>query len=169
MFSKRTILFALLLVITPAVIWGATLDTDLGFVELFSLVDSQGDTLEINSDGSIPITGGSGSSGDPFSFISQHTSYSNGLSQENIYRLHLPSGDTLTIDRMTAVPKGGGTDTATVSVYNVTDATEVASTELNGSTISPGTVGTGDTVAIRVSNNTGAAIPASITAIGTIE
>lgn len=107
--------------------------------------------------------------GRSFSFVSQHTSYSNGLTDEEIYRAVMESGEQLEIHRVEVRPKGGGSDTATVDVYDATAGTVIASQQGGGVTLDPGSSGSGNTVLFRVSNNTGSAVVWSITIQGRIK
>lgn len=111
----------------------------------------------------------SGSPGQPFSFVSQHTSYSNGLDTEPIYRTVMQSGDTLIIDRVEARLKGGGSDTAYIDIYSNSQGGTIAQQSFGGTTFDPGSSDAGDTIQVRISNNTGSAVVGSITIQGRIK
>lgn len=169
--TLAVVLGLLVLIFAGGSVLAVTENTPEGFLNMTGLMDTDGHTLDVNADGSLPITGATSTGSDTgaFSFVSQHTSYSNGLTDEEIYRTSLRSGDSLAISKVEVRPKGGGSDTASVDVYDATAGTVIASQQGGGVTYDPGASGGGNTVLFRVSNNTGSAVVWSITIQGRIK
>lgn len=97
------------------------------------------------------------------SFEPGMTNWADALSNEEIHRIQLQTGETLVVDRIEFRQKGGGTSTsASVRVQDLTAATTIGTTDLGTTTKNPGSSGSGNLIAIQISNSTGAAIDASV-------
>jgi len=108
--------------------------------------------------------------GEPFSFVTGMTQWADGLSNEEIERLILQSGESLVVDRIEVRQKGGGTSSNfSARVQDTTAASTVGSQDLGGTTKDSGSTGTGNTVLVQISNSTGSVINASIRVVGRIE
>ena len=84
------------------------------------------------------------------------TKWSDGLSNEEVWRMELSAGQQLEVHRLEIQPKGGGDVTGlSVDLYDATNATQLASTTdvTEGSPIA--TSGDGANVLLRVSNSSG--------------
>jgi len=104
-----------------------------------------------------------------YSFTAGHRQLADALSNEELDRVVLQTGETLVIDRIEFRQKGGGSSTsASVRVQDTTAATTIGSQDLGGTTKNPGSSGTANTVQIQVSNSTGSSINASVTVTGRI-
>lgn len=97
------------------------------------------------------------------------TKWADGLSNEEIWRLSLPTGDALEVHSLDLQLKGGGAlatpSNMTVDIYDVTNATVIATDSADGapSTGDPiGSTGTGVDVIARISNSDGTYHNASI-------
>jgi len=121
-----------------------------------------------NDDGTYETSGGV--LGERFSFSTGMTEWADGLSNEEINRLVLQSGESLVVERVEFRQKGGGTSSsASVRVRDTTAGTTYGSQDLGGTTKDTGETNTGNTVQIQLSNNTGSSITASVTVIGRIK
>jgi hypothetical protein len=126
-------------------------------------VTDNGDTATVDA------SGGSTSSDTDFSFSTAHTSWSNGLTDEEIFRTQMEPGESLRVDRIEFRGKGGASDTASVDVYDDSDNAEIGSADRGQTTISPGSTSNGATVLIRLENETGSEIFGSVYVQGVIE
>lgn len=107
---------------------------------------------------------------EPFSYDPGMTSWEDGLSNEEIDRIVLQSGETLVVERIEFRQKGGGSSSsASIDVRDTTAASTVGSQNLGGTTKDPGSSGSGNTVIIRVNNSTGGPINAAPRVHGYIE
>jgi hypothetical protein len=107
--------------------------------------------------------------GDKISFSTGMTEWADGLSNEEINRFVMQTGETLVVERIEFRQKGGGSDAnASVRVYDSTAASSIGSQTLGGTTKDSGSSGEANTVTIDISNSTGAAITASVTVVGRI-
>lgn len=107
---------------------------------------------------------------DRFNFSQSHTLWEDGLSNEEIFRYSLDTGESFHLDRVEFRQKGGGSSAdASLDVYDETNATALDSTTLGSTSTGGGSSGDGNVVIIRVSNSTGAAIEANLTVSGTIQ
>jgi hypothetical protein len=98
-----------------------------------------------------------------------HTNYASGLSNEEIYRMDLQSGETFVLDRIEFQQKGGGSSSnASIDVYDATAGTVLESQTLGGVTKNSNNSGSGNTVLIRLNNATGSAIDVSLLVNGYI-
>lgn len=96
--------------------------------------------------------------------------WGSGLSNAEIHRIALQTGETLVIDRIEVRQQGGGSSSNfSVRVQDLTAASTVGSQNLGGTTKNPGSSGSGNTVAVQLSNSTGGAINASVRVIGRIQ
>lgn len=111
----------------------------------------------------------SGTGGDQIRI--NHTAWPNGLSNEEIYPIHVAAGETLTLTQLDIDIKGGGTDTdLSVILYNETTASAVA-TETADNTDNVGVLGTvtgAAELSIRVTNATGSTQDAAITVVWSV-
>jgi hypothetical protein len=99
---------------------------------------------------------------DAFSYSPGMTEFEDGLSNEEIDRIVLQSGETLVVERIEFRQKGGGSSTsASIDVRDTTAATTVGSQNLGGTTKDPGSSGSGNTVIVRANNSTGSLINAA--------
>lgn len=105
-----------------------------------------------------------------FPFPCHHTEYSSGLSQREIARVTLRSSEFLEVYRLETKFRGGGTDPDfSVELYDATNSEVLASTsDRTATSQSDGNSrlaasGSGATVLLRVTNQTGTAQTASIT------
>lgn len=123
------------------------------------------------SDGTTQTTASSGSvsSDTDFSFSTSHTSWANGLTNEEIFRTQMEAGQSLTVQRIEFRGKGGTSDTASVDVYDASAATVIGTADRGQTTITPGSTTDGATVLLRLSNNTGSSIVGSVYVQGVIE
>ena len=97
------------------------------------------------------------------SFNASHTSWSDDLTDEEIGRIQLQSGEKLVIDRIEFRQKGGGSSSdATLEVYDDTDAMQIGVAELGETVVDAGESGTANLILIRLSNATGDTIDASV-------
>jgi len=105
-----------------------------------------------------------------FSFSTGMTEWADGLSNEEINRLVLQSGESLVVERVEFRQKGGGSSSsASVRVRDTTAGTTYGSQDLGGTTKDAGETATGNTVQVQLSNSTGGAITASATIVGRIK
>jgi hypothetical protein len=99
---------------------------------------------------------------DAFSYDPGHTNWSDGLSNEEINRIVLQSGETLAVERIEFRQKtGGSSSSASIDVRDTSAGTTIGSQNLGGTTKDPGSSGTGNTVIVRVNNSTGSDIDAA--------
>jgi hypothetical protein len=97
------------------------------------------------------------------------TKYANELSNTEIYRLQLNSGESLEVSRLDLQLKGGGSLSTPsdlhVEFYDVDNSSVIATDSADGSpsTGNPiGTSGSGNTVILRITNNSGSYQNASV-------
>jgi len=99
---------------------------------------------------------------DPFVYDPGMTEFEAGLSDEEINRIVLQSGESLEVERIEFRQKGGGSSSSvSVDVRDVDRSSTVGSQTLGGTTKDPGEAGPGSTVLIRVTNSTGSSITAA--------
>lgn len=121
--------------------------------------DSNNNELDANATG-----------GEKLSFITGMTEWADGLSNEEINRLVLQSGESLVVERVEFRQKGGGSSSsASVRVRDTTASTTYGSQNLGGTTKDAGETATGNTVQVQLSNSTGSAITASVIITGRIK
>jgi len=160
---------------------GATVYSDtsvLNFNSGFSVTDSGSGAVDVSASSSIDLeaAGGTISSasalgsgrgialvddGDGTGTLSKEpgiaydpgmTNWGSGLSDEEVARLQLQSGETLDINRIEFRSKGGGTNSSvSVDVHDATAASTIGSQTLGGMTFNPGSSGTGNLVQVRIS------------------
>jgi hypothetical protein len=103
----------------------------------------------------------------PFSYSTGHTEWATGLSNEEINRIVLQTGEQLVVKRVEVQIKGGGSS-ASLSA-NVYDGTNTIGTANAGSVdTTGGTSAAAATVLIRLTNSTGSTQSASVTVSGWI-
>jgi len=91
-----------------------------------------------------------------------HTEWADGLTDEEIFRIPLQSGETLHVERLGFYQKGGGSSAdASIEVYDLTASSSIASQTLGGETKDAGSSGTGNTVIVRMDQATGGPIEAT--------
>ncbi len=97
----------------------------------------------------------------------EHKQYASGLSNEELARFSAQSGETIVVERIYFTEKGGGTSnsSASIRVQDVDASTTVGSTDLNTTTKDAGSAGTGNTIAVQVTNSTGSSINAQVTVV----
>ena len=105
----------------------------------------------------LSITQGHGLLGLP----NHHVNYASGLSNEEISRFTLASGDVLELWRLEASLKGGGTNSnVALEVYDLTNATSLGSvtagSRAEGADTPLGTSGAGATIVVRLSTGSSA-------------
>jgi hypothetical protein len=105
----------------------------------------------------LSITQGRGLLGLP----NHHVNYASGLSNEEIARFTLPSGDSLEVWMLEAQLKGGGTNSnVTLDVYDAAAGTSLASVSggarTSGGSSPLGTSSTGATITVRLSTGSSA-------------
>lgn len=97
-----------------------------------------------------------------------HANWADGLSNEEIHRVYVPSGKQLEVHALDIQMKGGGSlSSLSVNVYDATNATQLASTSAGGGmpTGDPlATSGDGSIVTVRLSNSSGNSQTASVNA-----
>jgi len=105
-----------------------------------------------------------------FPFTIPTDQWAAGLSNAEIGRKVLQSGETLVIDRIELHEDGGGTSNANMSVrvQDVTASTTIGSTDLNTVTKNPGSSGTANTIAIQITNSTGSQVNANVEVTGRV-
>lgn len=102
-----------------------------------------------------------------------HTAWPNGLSNEEIYPIHVAAGQTFSLYQLDVDIKGGGSDTdLTVIVYNETTLANVATetaddTDNTGSPLA--TVSGAAELSIRITNATGSTADAAITVVWSVQ
>jgi len=108
--------------------------------------------------------------GEQISFSTGMTEWADGLSNEEINRVVLQSGESLVVERVEFRQKGGGTSSnASVRVRDTTAGTTYGSQTLGGTTKDAGETATGNTVQVQLSNSTGGVITGSVTIVGRIK
>lgn len=131
-----------------------------------------GDTLSVTwSDASDLTSGGDIGTGvvsepelnvDPFIYDPGMTEFESGLSNEEINRTVLQSGEQLVVERVEFRQKGSGSSTsASIDVVEVGASIPTASAGLGTTQKDVGTTGQAVTVLIQVSNSTGSTINAA--------
>lgn len=99
----------------------------------------------------------------PFVFQTGHTAWATGLSNEEIGRIQLQTGETLYIKRVEIQIKGGGTSSSlSVNVYDSTNTTTIASQTAGGVNTTGGNSGAAALVLIRLTNSVGSTQSASV-------
>lgn len=99
---------------------------------------------------------------DPFVYDPGMTNWADGLSNEEINRIALQSGETLVVNRIEFRQKGGGSSaSASIDVRDTGAGSTVGSANLGSTTKDPGSSGSGNTVIVRLNNSTGGAIKAA--------
>lgn len=107
--------------------------------------------------------------GEPFSYETGHASWNDGLSNEEVHRIALQSGETLDIERIEFRQKGGGSSTnASIDVYDVGATSAIGSVNLGSTAKDVGTSNSGNTVIIRLTNSIGSVVEASVRVTGYI-
>lgn len=150
------------------------IDVESGGQAVLSDISSlnAGTDLEIVDDGDGSATINSTltvSNPEKLAFETGHAQWAAGLSNAEIYRIDLNSGETLTLDRVEAQLNGGGTaSNLTVEVYDVTAGTVIDSTTAGSVSTSGGSSGSGNVVIVRVSNSTGSQQEANFVVRGEI-
>lgn len=129
-----------------------------------------------NEDGTwIEITGASDGTGegvDNLNYISGHTAWEPGISEEEIHRFTIPTGEVFNLSSLELREKGGGAEITecNMDVYDASSATVLASTSLNDKTVvSDISSSEGAILLFRFTNETDSTIDASITVRGNIE
>lgn len=108
--------------------------------------------------------------GDQLSFSTGMTEWEDGLTDEEINRFKLQTGETFVVERLEFQQKGGGTSSdASVRIFDETSSTSIGSQDLGGVSKDIGSSGSGNTVTVEISNNTGGSITASVTVVGRVE
>lgn len=141
-------------------------------------IDADGTGNSISNIGANETKLGDGLEGDgsdniktsePFVYDSGITQWADALSNEEVNRIALQTGETLVVDRIEVRQKGGGSSASfSARVQDLTAASTVGSQTLGGTTKNPGSSGTANTVAVQVSNSTGGTINGAIRIIGRI-
>lgn len=99
----------------------------------------------------------------PFAFQTGHTAWATGLSNEEIGRIQLQTGETLYIRRVELQIKGGGTSSSlSVNAYDSTNTTTIASQTAGGVNTTGGNSGAAALVLIRLTNSVGSTQNASV-------
>lgn len=99
----------------------------------------------------------------PFVFQTGHTAWATGLSNEEIGRIQLQTGETLYIRRVELQIKGGGTSSSlSVNAYDSTNTTTIASQTAGGVNTTGGNSGAAALVLIRLTNSVGSTQSASV-------
>jgi len=102
-------------------------------------------------------------------FETGHTAWASGLSNAEIHRLNLQSGETFVVERIEYRQKGGGSSTnSSVDVFDNGSATVIGSQNLGGTTKDAGISNSGSLILIRVTNSSGGTITGSIRVVGHI-
>lgn len=92
-----------------------------------------------------------------------HTEWADGLSNEEICRIPIDTGEKFVLNRLGLMMKGGGTESdLTLEVYNSTDASSIDSTTGGSVSKTGGESSSGDVVIIRLTNSSGSSQTASI-------
>jgi hypothetical protein len=103
-------------------------------------------------------------------FETGHTAWADGLSNVEIHRINLQSGETFEVERIEFRQKGGGSSSnASVDVYDNTAASVIDGQNLGGTTKNAGSSNSGNLILVRINNSTGGSINASVRVIGYIE
>lgn len=107
--------------------------------------------------------------GEPVNYETGHTGWGDGLSDVEIHRIDLQTGETFELERLEFQQQGGGSSSsASVDVYDASAASQIASVNLGSVAKDSGTSGTGNTIIVRITNSTGGAIDAAVRVVGYI-
>ena len=99
----------------------------------------------------------------PFVFQTGHTAWATGLSNEEIGRIQLQTGETLYVKRVEIQIKGGGTSSSlSVNAYDSSNTTQIASQTAGGVNTTGGNSGAAALVLIRLTNSVGSTQSASV-------
>jgi len=99
-----------------------------------------------------------------------HGEIADGLSDEEIHRFQLQTGETFTLLRLELQLKGGGTDAdVSVDVYDSTGASQIDSVTAGSVSKAGGVSGTASLVLVRLSNASGGDVNGTIIVHGKIE
>ena len=99
----------------------------------------------------------------PFVFQTGHTAWATGLSNEEIGRIQLQTGETLYIKRVEMQIKGGGTSASlSVNAYDATNVASIASQTAGGVNTTGGNSGSAALVLIRLTNSVGSTQNANV-------
>lgn len=105
----------------------------------------------------------------PFVFHTAHTAWDAGLTNEEIGRIKLQTGETLAVERVELQLKGGGTAaTLSVNAYDSTNAAAIGTTTAGAVDTTGGTSGSAALVLIRLTNSAETAQTASVFVSGWI-
>lgn len=104
----------------------------------------------------------------PVSYSPGHTSWSDGLSNEEVYRFDVPSGSSFTIESLQFLSKGGGSTNSNASISTTVGGTTITA-DLNESVFTTATESGTATITVTLSNSTGGSINASPMLFGRIE
>lgn len=98
----------------------------------------------------------------------QHVQYINGVTDSEIYRFSLPSGQLLILTGIEVAKRGGGAEDAdfTIEIYDVTNTTQLATCNLNEVKTLAVTTDANIVYSIRVTNGVGSDIDACYTIKG---
>jgi len=103
-------------------------------------------------------------------FETGHTAWASGLSNAEIHRLNLQSGETFVVERIEYRQKGGGSSTnSSVDVFDNGSATVIGSQNLGGTTKDAGSSNSGSLILVRINNSTGGSVTGSVRVVGYIE
>lgn len=106
--------------------------------------------------------------GEPVTFETGHTGWGETTDAE-IHRINLQSSETFQVVRIEFSQRGGGSSTnADVDVYDETTMSVIGSADLGTVDTNPGSSDAGSDVIVRLTNNTGGAIDATIRVVGYI-
>lgn len=107
---------------------------------------------------------------EPVSYETGHTAWADGLSNEEIHRISLQSGESFVVERIEYRQKGGGSSSnASVDVFDNGSASVIGSQNLGGTTKDAGSSGIGNLILVRVNNSTGGSVTGSVRVTGYIE
>jgi len=103
-------------------------------------------------------------------FETGHTSWASGLSNVEIHRINLQSGETFVVERIEYRQKGGGSSTnSSIDVFDNGSATVIGSQNLGGTTKDAGSSNSGSLILVRINNSTGGSVTGSVRVVGYIE
>lgn len=95
---------------------------------------------------------------EPVAFETGMTNYADALTDEEVHRFVLQTGETFVLTRIEVQLKGGGTNAnVSADVFDSTAATQMDSTTAGSVSTTGATSGTANTILVRVSNSSGAA------------
>lgn len=104
-----------------------------------------------------------------FSYSTGHSEWATGVTNDEINRFVLQTGEQLVVERVEFRQKGGGSSSsASVRVYDNDAGSAITSQDLGGTTKDAGTSNTGATITVELSNTTGSSVIGSVTVIGRI-